>query len=211
MSSTEADLSTRARIRNAALVEFAQTGLAKTTIRAIAARAEVSPALVIHHFGSKQGLRAACDEHTLSWLRVEKTAAFSGMQLPTRAAYLEAHPEFAVLYAYLRRAAFEEGDVGDEFFDHFVADVAEYLAVGEEAGTVRPYADPHARAVISAAIGLGLMAFDPQIARHLGGSSVLDPVVLERYTAYTLDLYTYGMLTAPVGFAPDGADQEEES
>ena len=36
------------------------------TLRAVAARAGVSAALVLHHFGSKEGLRAACDEHLLA-------------------------------------------------------------------------------------------------------------------------------------------------
>src|SRR5690606_20135242 len=46
---------TAARIRDAAIVEFAAHGFTKSTVRAIAESAGVSPGLVIHHFGSKDG------------------------------------------------------------------------------------------------------------------------------------------------------------
>jgi hypothetical protein len=43
-------------IRDAAIGYFAEHGFTSTTVRAIAAKAEVSPALVIHHFGPKENL-----------------------------------------------------------------------------------------------------------------------------------------------------------
>ncbi len=52
----------RVAVRNAALRLFAERGPDAVTVREIAAAAAVSPALVIHHFGSKEGLRAAVDE-----------------------------------------------------------------------------------------------------------------------------------------------------
>ena len=55
------DLTARARIRDSAIVYFGRHGFQSATVRAIAADAGVSPALVIHHFGSKDGLREACD------------------------------------------------------------------------------------------------------------------------------------------------------
>jgi AcrR family transcriptional regulator len=45
-----------ARIVAAARNQFAETGWAGTTIRAIARSADVDPALVYHYFGSKEGL-----------------------------------------------------------------------------------------------------------------------------------------------------------
>jgi TetR/AcrR family transcriptional regulator, regulator of cefoperazone and chloramphenicol sensitivity len=60
------DLTARARIRDAALRQFAEQGFERSTIRGIAATAGVSPGLVRHHFGSKEALRDAVDEHVLS-------------------------------------------------------------------------------------------------------------------------------------------------
>ena len=47
---------TRERIRSAAQEAFGELGFEGTTIRAVAARAEVDPALVHHYFGTKQRL-----------------------------------------------------------------------------------------------------------------------------------------------------------
>src|SRR5690606_9610340 len=58
------DLTAQARIRDAAVRRFAIDGLA-APLRAIAADADVSPALILHHFGSREGLRAACDEYVI--------------------------------------------------------------------------------------------------------------------------------------------------
>ena len=59
------DLTARARIRDAALRLFAERGLDGTTIRDIAKEAGVSGGLIRHHFGSKDGLRSACDVYAL--------------------------------------------------------------------------------------------------------------------------------------------------
>lgn len=52
----------RAAIRAAARRRFGRDGFAPTTIRSVAADAGVDPALVMHYFGSKQGLFAAAAE-----------------------------------------------------------------------------------------------------------------------------------------------------
>jgi AcrR family transcriptional regulator len=50
---------TEAAILDAARALFAETGYERATIRAVAAAAGVDPALVMQHFGSKEGLFAA--------------------------------------------------------------------------------------------------------------------------------------------------------
>lgn len=50
---------TEQTILDAAQELFAETGFERTTIRAVAARAGIDPALVMQYFGSKQGLFAA--------------------------------------------------------------------------------------------------------------------------------------------------------
>src|SRR4051794_25431792 len=65
------DLTARARIREAAMAEFAARGVTGATIRGIAEQAGVSPALVQHHFGTKDGLRTACDAYVLDYLRTQ--------------------------------------------------------------------------------------------------------------------------------------------
>jgi AcrR family transcriptional regulator len=63
-----------ARILDVARAEFAQNGLAGTTIRAVARAADVDPALVYHYFGSKEGLLDAATNPPQHWLEnVAKT------------------------------------------------------------------------------------------------------------------------------------------
>jgi AcrR family transcriptional regulator len=62
------------RILTAAREAFADTGLAGTTIRAVARDADVDPALVYHYFGSKEGLLDAATAPPQRWLEnVAKT------------------------------------------------------------------------------------------------------------------------------------------
>lgn len=53
----------RVVIRDEALRLFAEHGVDAVSLRQVAAAAGVSPGLVVHHFGGKDGLRAAVDEH----------------------------------------------------------------------------------------------------------------------------------------------------
>ena len=66
MSSSHGDLTARARIREAAIDLFAERGIGPASIRDIAERAGVSSGLLRHHFGSKEGLRDACDEFAMA-------------------------------------------------------------------------------------------------------------------------------------------------
>jgi AcrR family transcriptional regulator len=62
------------RILTAARAAFADTGLAGTTIRAVARDADVDPALVYHYFGSKEALLDAATAPPRRWLEsVAKT------------------------------------------------------------------------------------------------------------------------------------------
>lgn len=55
----------RDAIVRCALRLFGEGGVAATSLRAVAKEAGVSPALVVHHFGGKEGLIAAVDEAAL--------------------------------------------------------------------------------------------------------------------------------------------------
>lgn len=58
----DGDLTAKARIRNAALELYAANGEDRTSMRAVSARAGVIVGLVVHHFGSKDGLREAVEQ-----------------------------------------------------------------------------------------------------------------------------------------------------
>ena len=64
-----------AAILKAAQELFAETGFERTTIRAVAARAGLDPALVMQHYGSKEGLFAAAARWTTDHQRIRTATA----------------------------------------------------------------------------------------------------------------------------------------
>src|SRR5207253_1612093 len=59
------DRTARALIRDAALRLFAELGPDRVSLRRIAGEVGVSHGLVVHHFGSKEGLRAVVDAYVV--------------------------------------------------------------------------------------------------------------------------------------------------
>ncbi|GLY86836.1 TetR/AcrR family transcriptional regulator [Actinoallomurus iriomotensis] len=122
----KADLTGRARLRQAALELFAEHGFEATSTRAVAAAAGLSPALVTRHFGSKEGLRAAVDEHVLD----QMTEALRGLaaegaekrDLMTSLGEVSARlfGSDPVLRGYLRHALLEDGGTGSVLFGHLL-------------------------------------------------------------------------------------------
>src|SRR5215217_1049449 len=103
VSPLEADLTARARIRDAAVRRFAAEGFG-VPVRGIAAEARVSPGLVIHHFGSKEALRAECDEHVLQVIRDAKAGSLAGPGPRDLLAELATVEEYAAPVGYLVQA-----------------------------------------------------------------------------------------------------------
>ena len=54
---------------------FAERGVDAVSVRDVASAAGVSPGLVVHHFGTKQALREAVDDHVTEVLDVLLRAA----------------------------------------------------------------------------------------------------------------------------------------
>src|ERR1700759_2453900 len=97
------DLTAAAPIRAAAIEQFGEHGFG-VGLRAIADAAGVSAALVIHHFGSKDGLRKACDEYIAEEIRSSKSEALQSNDPATWFAQLAEIEDFAPLTAYLVRS-----------------------------------------------------------------------------------------------------------
>lgn len=205
--SSVSDLTAVARIRHAALELFGEQGFAHTTVRQIAASAGVSPGLVIHHFGSKDALRQACDRFVLDYLFSEKLLAANGGSLPELSRYLSEHPDLAPITAYLTRTLRDGGPTADAIFDSLVTITRDLMRVGEQSGTMIPGPDEDARAALLVAWSAGAMVFGAQVARHLGGDWLLDEAVYERYAATSLDIFTHGILAEDAFPLPRKGDQ----
>lgn len=192
---TAVDLTTRARIRDAAVLRFGADGF-RAPLRAIATDAGVSPALVIHHFRSKDGLRAECDEHVLRTIRDAKGHAVARNGSADMLAQLSSVEEYAPLAAYAVQALLAGGDLATAFLEHMVADAEVYLADGVAAGTIRPSRDPAARAryLVMANVGALLV----HLRTHPGAQNDFRTTMRELSGVTSLpalELYTHGLLT----------------
>ncbi|MFF0815419.1 TetR family transcriptional regulator [Rhodococcus sp. NPDC003318] len=196
--SPQRDLTTRARIRDAAIAVFGEQGF-RTGVRAVAAAAGVSPGLVIHHFGSKDGLRESCDAYVLEAIRAAKTESLTRPSAAGLLQQLADVEEYAPLVAYLVRSYQSGGELARQLFDHIVATTEQYLADGVAAGTLRPSRDPAARARYLAMQSLGSTLLFLQIRGEQDGPvdwgrairDLTDEIMLP-----ALELYTEGLFTA---------------
>lgn len=192
------DRSTRARIRDVALTCFAQEGIARTSVRAVAAAADVAPSHVIHYFGSKEGLRAACDELVATKLREQQEEVVgAGLDLDPLASLRRSRQGLPIL-EYLARSLVEESPSSDALVDQLVADSERYIAALVANGLVTESADPRTRAVLLTFWSLGQLALHTQLERLLGVRMTVpdeNPGQLTAYAAATLELLGPGLLT----------------
>ena len=191
-----ADLTAKARIRNAAVACFARDGFQKANVRDIAATAGVSEALVFHHFGNKDGLRTACDAYVLGGLVERAHAADNATkgQHDLLGVYLS-NPDEYVLYAqYMVRAIQVDAPAAATFVNKMVEESEAIFRAGAADGTMRPSSDPRALAVLNLLVSLGLLTMPPPLARALGYDH-FGPDMLQRMTVPILELYTHGLYT----------------
>lgn len=184
------DLTGRARIRDAALDEFADHGVRGATIRGIAARAGVSPALVQHHFGTKDRLRRACDEHVLGSIRAEATAALREDALADPAFLQEALRTAPRIQRYLARALVDDSPEAAGLFDDLVALTAQSLADPPDATST-----PYERALVFTTMRLGVIVLHQHVSRGLG-EDALGATAATRIGRASVDLLNPALLPA---------------
>lgn len=218
------DRTARARIRDAAITRFAADGVAATSIRAIAAEAGVSPALVIHHFGSKDELRHACDVHVAGIIRAGKREAMgAGPGFDPLAAMRSARQDVP-LTKYLARTVIDGTPHVAALIDEIVSDAVTYMADGVTAGTLRSTAYPYERTAILTIWSLGALVLHEHLHRLLGVDLTRDPAEIAdtaegvAYIGAVLEMFSDGLMSEEVaarlraGFV-DGdtptADQKE--
>jgi TetR/AcrR family transcriptional regulator, regulator of cefoperazone and chloramphenicol sensitivity len=188
------DLTARARIRDTATGLFARNGVAATSLRAVAREAGVSPALVVHHFGSKDGLRQAVDEAVVTRFTERlRSVPLDGDDLLERrgellAELLHAEP---VVCDYIARALAEGTEAGSGLFHRlFVAARSDEALVA--AGAIRADTDPEWRALQQLMLVVGPLILRPLVERELG-ASLYEPDSVRRWMAANVDLLERGI------------------
>ncbi|CAJ1500397.1 TetR/AcrR family transcriptional regulator [[Mycobacterium] holstebronense] len=189
-----ADLTATAKIRDAAIDQFGRHGFS-VSIRAIAEAAGVSAALVIHHFGSKEGLRRACDEFVAEEIRSGKSEAMRSADPGTWFAAMAEIESYASMMAYLVRSMQAGGDLADTLWRRMIDNAEGYLDEGVRAGTLKPSRDPKARArFLAINNGGGFLLYLQMHENPTDLRAVLRDYARDMVLP-ALELYTEGLMT----------------
>ncbi len=196
----------RASIRDTALRLFAERGHDAVTVRAIASAAGVSPGLVLHHFGSKAGLRVAVDAHAaesfdaifveLSGPDLAEMLASGETTTSVAEAFARAFPPGSPLPAYLRRLLLTNDPTGAALFGRWYAATRRLLDDMVEMGVAAPTEDPAVRAAFLLVNDLAVILLRHQIATAIGDDP-LTPAGLDRWATDVTAVYTEGAFAAP--------------
>jgi TetR/AcrR family transcriptional regulator, regulator of cefoperazone and chloramphenicol sensitivity len=199
VSTTSDDLTARARIRDAALRQFAEHGFAKTTIRGIAAEAGVSPGLVRHHFGSKEALRDAVDAYVVAEIRRLNDVAASDVERGAFSPALVNRETLRPFQGYLAHALFDGSATIARMYDELVRMMHVWVERTQpDDGTYA--SDPETRAAVFIAMVLGI----PLLREHLSRALGVDSYSAEgdhRVALALLDIYSHAVIDAPTAQA----------
>ncbi|BCY05330.1 TetR family transcriptional regulator [Actinoplanes sp. L3-i22] len=187
--SSDSDLTARARIRDAAIGLFTEKGIAGATIRDIAQAAGVSSGLLRHHFGSKEGLRDACDEWAMGRV-AELQIRFAETQLVGALP-----PDTMILQRYLVRSLMDGSPTATKMFVESV-DRGDYWL--QKSGI--DSADPRAFVAVVAAMKMGMFLMHEQLSTVLGEDVGVMPGWLRMVRA-AVEIFRQPLLT------PEQADQ----
>ena len=212
-----ADLTARARIRDAAVRRFAVEGFG-ASVRTIASDAGVSAGLVMHHFGSKDKLRAECDAELLATIRRLKREnvadAAAGQSFFQKFAAAE---ENAPIVGYVLRSMQDGSPLAREFIDHMVTDAVSYTREGVAAGVIVPSRDEAARARYLTLSSLGALLLEVTLSPPSDPADLVAIVRNYLTNAYLpmMELFTEGFLTSRrmldeyLMYVPDPPSQDE--
>ncbi|MEO3856872.1 helix-turn-helix domain-containing protein [Acrocarpospora sp. B8E8] len=204
------DLTARARIRDAAMRHFGEHGYERATIRGIAETAGVSPGLVRHHFGSKEGLREACDAYLIKTVHRLNDEARE-FRAPSETNVLAiARAEMRPYVPYLARAL-AEGSAAP-LFDEMVRMSEEWLAEADRGRPDPPASDLRTRAAVGTAMALSISVLHQHISRAIGvdvfspeGDLLLSRALLDIYSNPMLSREDAALARAALGITDDNA------
>jgi AcrR family transcriptional regulator len=188
------DLTARARIRDAALQHFAEHGFEKTTIRDIARTAGVSPGLLRHHFGSKEDLRDACDQHVAGILKEVNAQVLGASVNNDLRSASEVRRNLRPYQHYMARMLLDGSKTMAAVYDEIVAASEQWMAYLDTIREVPPVADRRLRAALFAAQAMGIPLLYNQVIRVSGVDLFSDEGDNEMAHAL-LDIYSQPLMT----------------
>ena len=192
------DRTSRAIIRDAALRLFADHGAGGVTVRQIAAAAGVSPALVIRHFGSKDGLREEVDAHVVRIIEtILKVLAQKGSPTPDNLqsvveAVVQHFPSNSAIPGYVRRLLLDGSRAGRVLFRRLFAIGQTTVNELLKAGLAAPGADLRVRTAFLMANDLAVLLLRDHLTDLLGVDPLSAPG-MKRWAGEVLAIYSTGL------------------
>ena len=196
-------LSGKDRILLCAMELFARRGFDGVTTRDIATQADVSVGLINHHYGSKEGLRQAVDEHFIGQFErfYEGETGHVEDQPPREMIrsvdrwVASVADEWPVFCRYFRRALLEESAWGGALFKRYFELVRGSIDRLDAQGRIRPDVDRLWLPFLFMFLETGTLLMDPYIKQLLGRSGFEEDLWRRRYRAYG-DMIARGVYSA---------------
>lgn len=203
------DRDLRAHLLDVALTRFARDGIAATPLRAIAADAAVTPAMLHYYFGDKAQLKqAVIEERLLPALlpmreRLSQAGEDPAVLVDTFVCgigeVVARHPWLPPLW--VREVLCEGGELREVLFHHLLPSLPQLLAqrfaAAQQAGTLNPALDP--RLLVVSLVGLTLFP--------VAGAPIWQRVFqAEDLGAEALRDHTLALLADGLGVRSSGAD-----
>lgn len=197
-------------LRDTALTLFAERGVDAVSVRDVATAAGVSPGLVVHHFGTKEALREAVDDHVMSLLEAMLAAAGAELDLGADGVagaepgaelaagfaglFAEYLPPGSPVPAYVRRLLMS-GEAGRALFRSFFEMTVSMIRTWTATGLLRAPSDPEATAAFLLLNDLAVFLMRDHVTEVLGQDPLGEGV--ERWTRVVMETYARGVLASP--------------
>lgn len=180
-----------------ALRTFGERGIDTTSLREIAKAAGVSPALIVHHFGGKEGLVAAVDEAALNEFSTAYSASESAedsdplhVRAKQTARVMQGCPEVCV---YLGRALVEGSPGSTRLFCLMIeGGRAEIDALVKE-GALREDVDRLWATLQHFFLIWAPLSFMSLLEQEALDGSLLDDAILDRWVTANVELLKEGL------------------
>ncbi|MCB2175422.1 MAG: TetR/AcrR family transcriptional regulator; helix-turn-helix transcriptional regulator [Actinomycetales bacterium] len=207
-------------LRDTALTLFAERGVDGVSVRDVASAAGVSPGLVVHHFGTKDALRQAVDDHVFGLMETMLEAAASeldpgqmagpdagGLAAGIAGLFAQYLPPDSPVPAYVRRLLMS-GDAGRALFRRWFDMTVAMIHAWTATGLLRPTSDPEAMAAFLLLNDLAVFLMRDQVTEVLG----VDPMGegIERWSRVVMETYAGGVLAPPPGGAAGAAHPQAD-
>ena len=183
---------TRAMLIAVATSAIARDGFATTSLRSIAKEAGVSPALVVHHFGSREKLIAECIEAALGLWVLEKQTVVD-VSLTTSLAQWQSSPEsYPGKLQFFRQVLLAPGEMANILFNRLVQEAQIVIESQSEKGLLRKFENRADLAALMALQNLAPLMLQSPLESFFAANPS-EAGMKDRLNAITQEVYRKGI------------------